>query len=72
MIDPIASAPRDGGYILVHGPGWEIPWLVSAWVAEPECEDGGYWAHVAPEDIYDDEAVFSPTHWAPLPPTPAV
>ena len=64
---PIESAPRDGRFILVHGPEGVDKARFRGWTFEP-----GWERECTAE--YDNEmaAVTEPSHWMPLPtpPTP--
>ena len=54
---PIASAPKDGTWLLLIGSRWELP-CVGQWSYLSNC-----W-----QDF--DNAIADPTHWMPLPAPP--
>ena len=70
---PIETAPRDGTYVLLWTPGFNVPRIGSFRV------DDGFSGNESPlwlDDSYDDfscgyaSTPLSATHWMPLPPPP--
>lgn len=56
---PIETAPRDGAFILVWGPGYTSP-VIRMW-HDASWDDGDFFSGI-PADEY--------THWQPLPDPP--
>lgn len=61
---PIATAPKDGTYVLLTGDGWSYPPAkVGRWYAwEGFDEHDGFWE--------SNSLLVEPTHWMPLPASP--
>jgi hypothetical protein len=66
---PIATAPKDGTWVLVWGPSdtWSLVRL--AWYAYNHRSGKAYWKLDGECDDYE-LAADQPTHWMPLPPPP--
>ena len=66
---PIATAPKDGTFILAH---WDAVKYPRGFV-ESTRYDIVKWNSAIDEWVDDDSGEFSePTHWMPLPPAPEV
>lgn len=63
----IASAPRDGTYILVYPAMLGYP-MVATW--DPDCEKYTRWQHNWRAAMSGKPVPYDPTHWQPLPPPP--
>ena len=61
---PIATAPKDGRWILVSAVGWEPE--ITCW--SPSVWGDGWHSGGIGSDSYGTS--FDPSHWMPLPPPP--
>lgn len=60
-MQPIESAPLNGGWILGYEPALKATsWSSAPWVIVTRCDSGSGWSDI-------DGNGLNPTHWAPLP-----
>lgn len=80
---PIETAPRDGTQVLLWAEAWIMTWGIQIGLFEngewhtsegnvgDNDEDFDPSAEIDSDEDFDEDANLGPTHWMPLPPSPA-